>query len=197
MKSGAVGVIDTVSALVGLSLGVTAGAYAWALVRVRRMHRPFPNLAVAAFAAGLVAIGISLMGAADDLPIVRLRGTWYSTSCSSVLPHRCCCLAPHCVGACGAPASCGAPTRGRLKSLPLRVLTHPAVAWLQFAVVLYGTHFSPLYEAALEHPIVHAFEHALYLGSGLIFGRRCWPSRRHRTHRLIRCACWESSLRCR
>ncbi len=33
--------------------------------------------------------------------------------------------------------------------------------------MLYGTHFWPLYEAALEHPIVHAFEHALYLGSGL------------------------------
>ncbi|HEY6234486.1 MAG TPA: cytochrome c oxidase assembly protein, partial [Candidatus Elarobacter sp.] len=56
-----------------------------------------------------------------------------------------------------------------LNSTPIRVLTHPAFAWMQFAVVLYGTHFSPLYEAALENEAVHACEHALYVLSALIF----------------------------
>jgi cytochrome c oxidase assembly factor CtaG len=34
---------------------------------------------------------------------------------------------------------------------------------------LYLVHLSPLYEAALEHPPVHALEHALFLVSALIF----------------------------
>jgi len=35
--------------------------------------------------------------------------------------------------------------------------------------VLYGTHFSPLYERALENANVHAAEHALYLVTGLLY----------------------------
>jgi putative copper resistance protein D len=55
---------------------------------------------------------------------------------------------------------------------PVRVLTHPLVAWTLFAGVMVGTHFSPLYEAALEHVWIHDLEHALYLASGLLFW---WP----------------------
>jgi len=51
----------------------------------------------------------------------------------------------------------------------VRVVTHPAFAWLQFAVVLYAIHYSPIYEAALENEGVHALEHAVFLTSGLIF----------------------------
>ncbi len=67
-------------------------------------------------------------------------------------------------------------TRRRLmatiSSAPARVLGNPVVAWMSFAVVLVGSHFSPLYEAALERPLVHGIEHALYVGSALIFW---WP----------------------
>ncbi|MBD5654581.1 MAG: cytochrome c oxidase assembly protein, partial [Candidatus Eremiobacteraeota bacterium] len=56
-----------------------------------------------------------------------------------------------------------------LRSTVMRVLEHPAVAWLQFAAVLYVAHFSPLYEAALEHPAIHLLEHAMFLGSALVF----------------------------
>jgi len=56
--------------------------------------------------------------------------------------------------------------RGRV----LTVLTRPAVGWLLFAGVLVGTHFSPFYEFALEHPFVHDYvEHPLYLGVALIY----------------------------
>ena len=59
---------------------------------------------------------------------------------------------------------------GRMLHAPfLRVLGSPLVAWLSFAIVLYATHFTALYEAALEHPPVHAFEHGLYLVAGLAF----------------------------
>ncbi|MGH7717034.1 MAG: cytochrome c oxidase assembly protein, partial [Vulcanimicrobiaceae bacterium] len=78
----------------------------------------------------------------------------------------------------------GAPLRRVLAALPvssarrlarllhgpvLGVLGSPVVGWLAFAMVLYATHFSPMYEAALEHPAVHAFEHGLYLAVALAF----------------------------
>jgi len=56
-----------------------------------------------------------------------------------------------------------------LRAEPLHALASPLVAWLAFAVVLYATHFSPMYEAALEHPAVHGFEHILYLAAALVF----------------------------
>jgi putative copper resistance protein D len=43
------------------------------------------------------------------------------------------------------------------------------VAWLLFAAVMWGTHFSPLFDAALESPLLHDFEHALYLVAAVLF----------------------------
>jgi cytochrome c oxidase assembly factor CtaG len=56
-----------------------------------------------------------------------------------------------------------------LHSRPLAVLTSPPVAWCGFALVMWATHFSPLYEAALTDPGLHALEHLAYLGSALLF----------------------------
>lgn len=56
-----------------------------------------------------------------------------------------------------------------LRSSPVRVLCMPAVALLCFLAVLWGVHFTPLYEAALEHPLVHLGEHALLLAAGTLF----------------------------
>ena len=56
-----------------------------------------------------------------------------------------------------------------LESRVIGVLGHPLVAWITFVVVLWATHLSPLFDLALEVPLVHDLEHALYLGSGLLF----------------------------
>lgn len=50
-----------------------------------------------------------------------------------------------------------------------RVIFAPITGWLLFVAVLWLSHFSPLYEAALEHPAVHVFEHALYVSVALLF----------------------------
>jgi len=60
-----------------------------------------------------------------------------------------------------------------LHSRIVRFASHPVVAWLVFAGVAWGTHFSPLYNAALEDRLVHDVEHALLFGSGLLFW---WPA---------------------
>jgi len=52
---------------------------------------------------------------------------------------------------------------------PLHALASPPVALAIFVGVLWATHFSPLYELALERPWVHALEHLLYLAAGCVF----------------------------
>ena len=59
-----------------------------------------------------------------------------------------------------------------LHSRVLRVVGHPVVAWLAFAAVMWGSHFSVLFNDALENPLVHDLEHVLFLGAGLLFW---WP----------------------
>lgn len=50
-----------------------------------------------------------------------------------------------------------------------RAVFAPLTGWLTFVGVLWGVHFSPLFEFALEHPWAHAAEHALFVGSALLF----------------------------
>lgn len=54
-------------------------------------------------------------------------------------------------------------------ALPVRALTHPVVAWAALGLVMWLTHYSALYDAALEDDLVHGLEHALYLGAALLF----------------------------
>ena len=60
-----------------------------------------------------------------------------------------------------------------LHSRVTRILAFPVVAWVIFASVMWVSHFSPLFDAALEDPLVHDLEHALFLGAGLLFW---WPA---------------------
>jgi putative copper resistance protein D len=60
-----------------------------------------------------------------------------------------------------------------LHSRVMGVLTFPVVAWVAFAGVMWAAHFSPLFDAALEDPLAHDLEHALFLGTALLFW---WPA---------------------
>ncbi len=59
-----------------------------------------------------------------------------------------------------------------LRSRVVRVIAHPVVAWLLFTFVMWGSHISPLFDAALEDPLIHDLEHGLYLASAMLFW---WP----------------------
>ena len=91
-------------------------------------------------------------GRAADRP-VRAR-----SRCSCVLSRR-----PR-----GGAGSCRSCIRAST-----RILAFPVVAWIIFASVMWVSHFSPLFDAALEDPLVHDLEHALFLGAGLLFW---WPA---------------------
>ena len=59
-----------------------------------------------------------------------------------------------------------------LHSLPVRIVTFPVVTWVLFAMVMWGTHFSPIFERSLEDPSVHQVEHLVYLVTACLFW---WP----------------------
>ena len=59
-----------------------------------------------------------------------------------------------------------------LHSRAVRMVSFPVVTWVVFAVVMYATHFSPLYDAALGSPVWHGVEHLLYLSAAALFW---WP----------------------
>src|SRR5204862_7410881 len=59
-----------------------------------------------------------------------------------------------------------------LNSSAAKILSNPVVSWLSFTLVLYLSHFSGLFDAALNDTFVHDVEHVLYLGAALLFW---WP----------------------
>ena len=102
------------------------------------------------------------------------RCTWSSTCCSRWSGRRCCSWP--------APITlllqASSPETRRRYILPVlhsrvtRALSFPVVAWLLFAGVLWASHFSPLFNLALEDAWVHRGEHGLYLTAALLFW---WP----------------------
>ena len=60
-----------------------------------------------------------------------------------------------------------------LHSRVMRFLAHPVTAWLMFATMMWAVHFSPLFNASLEDPLLHDLEHVLFLTGALFFW---WPA---------------------
>jgi putative membrane protein len=50
-----------------------------------------------------------------------------------------------------------------------RFITAPLAAWALHAIALWVWHVPPLFEAAVEHEVVHALQHASFLATALLF----------------------------
>jgi cytochrome c oxidase assembly factor CtaG len=151
-------------------LVVGAGLYAWGLVRVRRAHRPFPPGSPLAFALGLVTIGFALAGPIDGLADASL--SWHMAQHLALMSIAAPLLlmgAPLRLALAALPAQRARALARLLGSAVMRFVDHPGFGLALLTVVLYGTHFSPLYEKALENETIHAAEHALYLFSALVY----------------------------
>jgi len=166
----------TFEPFVAIPLAILAVAWLVMVDRIDRAHpaSPVPLRRTIAFLAGLVAIAIALMSG-----IERYDTTLFSIH---MVEHLLLMLVAAPLIALAAPITqilrVASPTvRNRvilpvLRSGPVAALGHPVVAWLAFTLVLYTTHFSPLFEAALEDRFTHDLEHVLYLTAALLFW---WP----------------------
>lgn len=161
------------------TLGILATLvwWKWAVGRVNAAHpaNPVPRRRSVAFVLGMAAIAVALLSG-----IERYDTTLFSVH---MVQHILLTLVAPPLLALAAPITLilrvsSADTRQRwilpiLHSRVVRVLAFPVVAWIVFATVMWASHFTPLFDAALEDPLVHDLEHLLYLGAGLLFW---WPA---------------------
>lgn len=161
------------------TLGITAALawWAWAVRRVNETHpaNPVSPRRTAAFAAGMAALAFALLSGIDR----------YDTTLFSVhmVQHVLLTLVAAPLIALAGPITLllrvAAPGTRRRLLLPLlharvtRLLSFPVVAWVIFAAVMWTSHFSPLFDTALEDPVVHDVEHAAFLAAALLFW---WPA---------------------
>ena len=162
--------------LVQVPLIATAVAYISAVRKVDREHpaNPVPRMRTVAFLAGIVAIELALQS-----PIERYDTTLFSIH---MIQHILLTLVAAPLLVAGAPITlllrvARADQRKRwilpvLHSRLLRVISFPVVTWIVFAGVMWGTHFSSVFNASLENPLEHDLEHVAYLLAGLLFW---WP----------------------
>jgi cytochrome c oxidase assembly factor CtaG len=61
-------------------------------------------------------------------------------------------------------------------------LAHPAVAVLLYVGVMWAWHVPSLYDAALQHPVIHAFEHTCFMSVGLLYWWHLLSPIRSRAH---------------
>jgi cytochrome c oxidase assembly factor CtaG len=150
--------------------------WAWATRRVNAAHpgNPVPRRRTWAFGGAMVALAFALLSG-----IERYDTTLFSVH---MVQHLLLTMVAAPLIALAAPITLvlrlSAPDTRRRVVLPalhsrvVRFLAFPVVAWLAFAAVMWGAHFSPLFDVALENPLAHDVEHALFLGTALLFW---WP----------------------
>ncbi len=155
---------------------LTAALYLGGVWQVWRRHpdNPVPWSRVLAFLAGLAVIEYALQG-----PVDRYEAVLFS---DHMLQHFLLMIVAAPLLVMGAPITLllrVASPRARtgwilpiLHSRPLRLVSHPIVASILYAGVLWGTHFSFIYEPALTNDTVHNLEHLAYLTAALLFW---WP----------------------
>jgi putative copper resistance protein D len=163
-------------AYVILPLAAAALLYRWAVRRVNAAHpnNPVPRRRELFWLLGVFTLLIALAS-----PIATYDTTLFSIH---MVQHLLLTLVAAPFLALGAPITLllrlsSPETRRRLilpvlHSRPVRVISHPVVAWIIFAAVMWGTHFSPIFDASLDNDLIHVFEHVLYLASALLFW---WP----------------------
>jgi cytochrome c oxidase assembly factor CtaG len=158
-------------------LAILAIGFVWAVRRVDRAHpgNPVPRARTVCWLLGLGAILVALQS-----PIERYDTTLFSVH---MVQHILLTLVGPPLLALGAPITlllrvARPEVRQRvilaiLHSWPVRAVTFPVVTWLLFAFVMWGTHFSPLFDRSLEEPAIHQLEHLVYLVAGSLFW---WPA---------------------
>lgn len=158
--------------MIALVLGIAAVAfYLWGARRyTTRYRRAWPTARTAAYAAGTAAMTAVLLPQFDALADESFA--WHMVQHLGLILV-------------GAPLILlGAPLLLMLATLPVRparaiaraahsragqAIFAPVTGWVVFIFTLWGAHFSPLYEFALEHEPAHVAEHLLFILAAMLF----------------------------
>lgn len=154
-------------------MGLSSWLYISGVRRVKANHpkSPFPRRRIAFFFAGIGTLILALVSppASYDTTFFSLH-MWQHLLLTMV-------AAPLLI--LGTPVTLAlraAPPRLRkevllpiLHSRGLRVITFPVLSWVLFAAVMWGSHFSPIYEASLENAWIHRLEHFFFITAALMF----------------------------
>lgn len=167
----------TFAPLPTLAIAAAAGWWLWAVAQINGRHpgNPVPRRRSVAFLGSLLALAFAL-----DSGIERYDTTLFSVH---MVQHVLLVLVAAPLIALAAPITLvlrlGSRATRRRWILPIlharatRILAFPVTAWVVLAGVMWGSHFSGLFDVALEDPIVHDLEHVLFLGGALLFW---WPA---------------------
>ncbi|MEZ0240846.1 MAG: cytochrome c oxidase assembly protein [Chloroflexota bacterium] len=166
----------TFEPLVAVPLAALAIGWLVMVDRIDRAHpaSPVPVLRTAAFLGGLAVIAVALMSG-----IERYDTTLFSIH---MIQHLLLMLVAGPLLVFAAPVTqllrVASPRVRQRVVMPLlhspvvAAVGHPVVAAVAFTTVLWVSHFSPLFDLALEDRFVHDLEHVLFLGAALLFW---WP----------------------
>jgi putative copper resistance protein D len=159
-----------------VSLLAAAAAYLWAVRRVNAAHpgNPVPADRPVFFLAGLACIAMALLSGIEryDTELFAVHMVQHMLLVFGAAPALILAAPITLVLRAATPGVRHRWALPVLRSRVVMVIGHPLVAWLLFTAVMWGSHVSPLFDAALEDPLVHDVEHALYLTTALLFW---WP----------------------
>lgn len=153
-------------------LALAALLYVAAVRRNDRIHpdRALPGRRLAAFLAGLALLAVAFLS-----PLATYADALFWVH---MLQHLLVIFAAAPLLLLGAPILLARRVLGGtakqalvllLRSRVVHALTFPPVSWALFVGTLWASHLSGLYQSALEDRGVHLAEHALYLGTALLF----------------------------
>ena len=166
----------SIDPVVSLALVVLGATYLLAVGSVNRAHptspvRPWRS---AAWVGGLAVVAFALQGSPDvyagalfsahmvqHLLLTAIAAPLFALAAPVTLLLRV-----------ASPATRASLVLPVLRSRFVGIVGYPVVAWILFAGVMWGTHFSPLFDLALEDSLTHHVEHALYLAAAMLFW---WP----------------------
>jgi putative membrane protein len=143
------------------AIGVAIALYALAVLRLRRRRKPLSHLRVASFVAAILALVFAVISPLDSIGESRL---FTAHMAQHLLIGD---LAPL-FAVCAVSGPLLRPVLAFRVVRRLRGLAHPLVALPLWAVDLCGWHLAPLYDAALDHPALHAAQHVLFFTVGCL-----------------------------
>lgn len=163
-------------ALFLIPFGGAAWLYYAGVRRVASRHpnSPFPTRRIVYFALGMGATALALMS-----PLATYDGDLFAVH---MWQHITLTMIAAPLLLLGAPITlalrAASPQVRRGILLPflhsgaIKALSFPILAWVLFAVTMWWSHFTPLFNAALDNEWLHRLEHFWYISAALLFW---WP----------------------